>query len=360
MYKKTGFDKKAYVEKAKEQQQELNNKIEEMAETYTDSPEKLAELAAFRAKFHEYSMKNTMLIARQFPGASFVGSYPKFNEIGRSLAADHNDFDEKGRLMYYGVKKGAAGIKIFAPVKITYIRLSDTEWIQPSDATDAQKAAAKSGALETRTRTGYKLGTVFDISQTYIPPKYYPQIYSVGFSSEHHAKIFEGLKAYIENELDCPVEQTIESISLRGYCYTNELAETQINLSGNLLDTQRLSTLSHELGHFLMHRSADVDRPSPQREVEADIYSIMLESHFGLQTSDVRKAHLAASFGKYKELLAEVESVKPYDSIEKIFENANTAFNETIDGIEKYISLYLPQQEQPMQEELEEEISFEA
>lgn len=349
--------KEQYTKDLQEQKKELLKEIEDIAENYQESPEKLAELAAFQSRFYNYSFRNMLLIYSQNRGASFVGSFVKLKELGQQLAAEHNQFDANGKLVYFGVKAGQKGMKILVPVETTLIctdKAADT-WVQLSKATAEQKAAAKAGKLETKKAHRYKLGTVFDIGQTNIPTEYYPQIYSMGYSSEQHAKIFEGLKSYIENELNCPVEINIDnSISLRGRCYT--AGRVGIELNDKLEDTQKLSTLTHELGHFLMHRG-DVNKPADQCEVEADIYNIMLNAHFGIETNDVRRSHLATSYQNYTAISQRDD--KQFDSLEKIFANANKAYRETVDSIDKYVQLYTDQNKVQETEIIEEEIVFE-
>ncbi len=341
------------------QKEKLQKEIENIALNYTDSPKKLAELAAFRSKFHNYSFRNAVLIYAQNPNASFVGSYAKFKELGKEIAVENNEYDEKGNIPYFGVKAGQRGMKIFVPAEITYICVDkvNNEWIRMSEATAQQKSAAKIGTLETKTELTFRLGTVFDISQTAIPSKYYPQVYFMGYNSEQHAQIYEGLKAYIENELNCPVTVGIDnSIALRGFCYTG--SGVGIALNKRLEDTQKLSTLSHELGHFLMHRGNQNAKPSAQCEIEADIYNIMLESHFGIETNDIRKAHLAGSYRQYLKAISETKSKENgdksvFDNLETIFSNAGRAFDESIQKIDSYANMYVPKMIAETSEEYE-------
>ena len=310
--------------------------IEELAKTYAEKPEELTELIAFRSKFYSYSVKNTMMIYMQNPHSSFVGSYLKFKELGNDIATSNNLTDDKGRLQYLGVKKGAKGMNIYVPVSSTFICVdkSKDRWVKLSEATIQQKEKYKQGLLESFKKQSFKLGTVFDISQTNIPPEYYPEIYSMGYASDKHANIYQGLKEYIETELKCPVDENIDnSISLHGLCYTEEKG---IELNSKLKDTQMLSTLSHELGHFLMHRNdLASDKPTEQVELEADIFSIMLNFHFNIEPTESRKRHLASSYKSYINQLETTE--KPLDSIEKIFTSASNTFNNTIEDIEQYV-----------------------
>ena len=85
------------------------------------------------SKFHNYSLNNTLLIALQRPDASLCASYTSWQK-------DH------GRQ----VRKGEKGIKIIAPCKYKVE-------LEEKDEDGNQKIAE---------RTGFKVVTTFDISQT--------------------------------------------------------------------------------------------------------------------------------------------------------------------------------------------------
>lgn len=352
MYKRKSPSDTAADMKAKKE--ELQRQVEKIANEYSQSPESLAELCEFKAKFYNYSMRNTMLILSQNPGATFVGSFPRFKEIGDEIASKNGETDENGKTPYYGVKKGAKAMSIFAPTPITYIQDGD-EWVKLSKATPKQKKEAESGLRTVRKDMAFKIVPVFDISDTLIPAKYYPQVFSFGHSSEQAAEVYGGLKSYIENELKCSVEENIDnSIALRGTCRTDDAKEIKLNT--RLEDTMKVSTLSHELGHFLMHRTdneSGAGKLSEQKEVEADIFSIMLTSHFGIETSEARKAHLAESYRAYMLRTGENKSEKPFEDLNTIFNNANKVFTDTVDGLEKY--MYDTQQAAQKEELISEE-----
>lgn len=63
----------------------------------------------------------------------------------------------------------------------------------------------------------------------------------------------------------------LRSISLRGAC--NRLTK-EITLNPKLNDSQRLSTLTHEMGHAILHGDSNT-KGTFQKEFEADAISIM-------------------------------------------------------------------------------------
>ena len=86
-------------------------------------------------------------------------------------------------------------------------------------------------------------------------------------------------------------EEDFEGIGTRGaYNPRNK----HIHINQLLGDTQKLDTLLHEMSHHLMGHSPNIEKPTMQREFEADGLSIMFGKTFGIEPSDARKSHLAA------------------------------------------------------------------
>src|SRR5471032_3353441 len=84
-----------------------------------------------RSRFHRYSLRNTLLIAVQCPPATHVAGFRRWLELGRC------------------VRKGEKAIRIFAPVR--------------SRRTDSGQNDATAGEQQV---VGFRLATVFDVSQT--------------------------------------------------------------------------------------------------------------------------------------------------------------------------------------------------
>ena len=90
------------------------------------------------AKFHDYSLNNTMLIAMQMPEATRVASY-------RSWQKDFNRH----------VRKGERGIEVLVPMVV-----------KRKDANSEGVPQDDEEATERRKLVGFKVGHVFDVSQT--------------------------------------------------------------------------------------------------------------------------------------------------------------------------------------------------
>ena len=125
------------------------------------------------AKFHDYSLNNTMLIAMQMPEATRVASYRSWKR----------DFDRH-------VRKGERGIEILVPMVVKSKLGEDDETPQGDGET-----------TERRKLVGFKVGHVFDVSQTEGEPL--PEI-----ASQVSADVndFDSLMGAIEAVSAYPVE----------------------------------------------------------------------------------------------------------------------------------------------------------
>lgn len=94
----------------------------------------------FLSGFHSYSFRNMMLIFMQNPDASLVAGYKAWQKLGRQ------------------VRKGEKGLRILAPI------------VRKRKADDAEQAKSEPGEQSDgepkKVVTGFRLASVFDISQT--------------------------------------------------------------------------------------------------------------------------------------------------------------------------------------------------
>jgi len=319
-----------------DKKKEVFDLLKTTAESYTDDPKKLAELFQFGSSFYNYSVNNTMLIYAQNPNASFVQSFKDWKEM---------------QGVECSVKKGEKGLKVLAPVKVTVLNI-DGNAVPLREATKEQAAAYKQGLIEGKEKLAFKIGTVFDISQTTFPKERYPELYTMGFPSEQHSAIIQGLTDFSKNVLDCPVQTVdMQSITLRGQYFP---ADNKIHLNEIMNDSEKLSTLAHELGHAMVHRNLDPNKSNAQIEFEADAVGIMIQSHCGIELSDLRKGHLASN---YSALMDELKA-KP-ETAQNVLKHSQQIFSSVFDTFKKNISPIqesiqkrlpdLPELEQPRQ-----------
>lgn len=322
----TTEQKKVWELKAKEQEQNATSLIKNLAENYKANPLDMAELFEFGSRFYDYSAKNNMLIFSQNRNATYVQSYDAWKKMG------------------YPVQAKERSIKIFVPVQATFLNVADGVSVPLSKASAEQKAAYNAGEITGVSRLLFKLGNVFDISQTNMPKEEYPKMFSMGYSSDLHNDICKGLKDFSQEKLNCEVvENNLNSISLRGLYFPKE---NKIELNNLLEDTQRLSTLSHELGHALIHRVPS-NKSSSQKEFEADAVSIMIQSNYGIELTDSRKQHLADHYNKFKQELLEKVDPEEADKIlsekmDELYASVFSVYRDNIEDINLCVERYVP------------------
>lgn len=340
------YDKAEYVKKQNDIREDLEQKIKELAEAYKDDPELFADLLRFSSKFYQYSPRNNNLIYQQNPHATFTDSFVGFRNNG------------------YNVKKGEHGLKIFVPVKVTYLYDTNAnDWIKLSEAPKNLKDKYKNNQIQSKTLQRYKIGTVFDISQTDCPVEDYPKIFNLGYKDKSQAQIYNAIKEYARSSLNCPVEEIdMKSISLRGGFIP---LENKISINMLLKDSEKLSTILHELGHAILHNEIHIEggKKTEQKEFEADALSIMIASHFGVELTEHRMRHLSQHFQKYNELLSAQNDKKPIEgevnleSVDKVLENVGNKFKEIIGVLSKTVKEYTSTQQLNEDVQNEEKVS---
>lgn len=302
-------ERKAHHEK---KQREADLQIQELTKHWENDPKDIAEYLAFSTQFYKYSSRNTMLIYRQRPDSVFIASYTHWKELG------------------YYVQEGEHGANIYRPETTRYFKpnVPNPTWVLLSKASPEQRHEVEIGMLESRDFTYFKPCTVFDISQTNCPPEDYPKLCGVGYNSTQHKDIYNTLCLYSE-EIGVPVsEEDFEGIGTRG---TYNPRNKHIHINQLLGDTQKLDTLLHEMSHHLMGHSPNIEKPTMQREFEADGLSIMFGKTFGIEPSDARKSHLAAC---YQELLKAQPEVK----IDALLAPVREKFQQHIETMEQECS----------------------
>ena len=168
---------------------DYNEIIKSICQGYKESPENLLELIKFKSQFYKYSFNNTILIYEQNPNASFVQSFTKWKEMNQKV--DGKDIS---------VKRGEHGIRIFVPVIQRCIKIDDERTVSVSEAKKQfPKAYDEYSAGRCQAQdmlVGFRIGSVFDISQTTFPKELYPSVLHVGFSDQYNRECVEGLVEY--------------------------------------------------------------------------------------------------------------------------------------------------------------------
>ena len=212
------------------------------------------------AKFHDYSLNNTMLIAMQMPEATRVASYRSWKR----------DFDRH-------VRKGERGIEILVPM-VVKSKLGDTEDVPQDDGE----------ATVRRKLVGFKVGHVFDVSQTEGEPL--PEIARhVSADVNDFDSLMEAIKAvsaYPVEVVDGLPPETNGLFSRRmGY----------IAVRKGMPEGQTVKTALHELAHSVMHDAGAKELPDrSMREVQAESVAYAVSAALGLDTSDYSFGYVAS------------------------------------------------------------------
>lgn len=207
---------------------------------------------SFLAKFHNYSVNNSMLIAAQCPSATQVASYDKWQQLGRQ------------------VRKGEKGIGIFAPI-IARHKVD----IENDDGATEQR--------EMRRLNGFRIAKVFDVSQTDgdklpEPPK------MTGDPGED----LERLETVIaENNIEL-----LYDYPARGALGTS--SGGRITVRPDLEPPQKFAVLAHELAHELLHKGQRRHETTLQvRETEAEAVAFVVSKAIGLDCGSASSDYIA-------------------------------------------------------------------
>ncbi|HFI0356675.1 TPA: PBECR4 domain-containing protein, partial [Streptococcus suis] len=235
--------------------QALFNHLKEGMKEYANS-DKYKQFLQAISKFHDYSIYNVHMMLSQKPDISLVASYQKWK----------TDFDRQ-------VQKGEKGIKIWVPMTF---KEKDKNGQPVLDANGQEKII-----------TRFKLGTVFDVSQT--AGKEIPKpVYNLENGVTNYQDIYRAAR-HVSQENGVKISfQPIDS-EANGY-YHIEKKEIVI-ADKKMSEAQILKTLFHEMAHSELHHLKDGFNSS-ERELQAESIAYVVANHFGIDTSEYSFAYL--------------------------------------------------------------------
>ena len=208
-----------------ERVKELVSVLDEGVRNFEYSPEEFKALLEMKALMPNYSFKNIMVAKTQFPNASYIASFKRWNELGRNI------------------KLGSKAIRIFKP---KFIKVKDEHGNETGETQ----------------LVGFITVPVFALEQTEGDPLI-----------EYAEQIAE--------EDNCPITYG-DAQGANGY-YSR--ANHEIVVSDTLSVNHRCKTLVHELVHSKVHRY-DTTSSTSEKEVVAEGTAFIVCSFFGLDTSD--------------------------------------------------------------------------
>ncbi|MFS9028188.1 PBECR4 domain-containing protein [Streptococcus cristatus] len=246
----------------------LAEHLKEGMKNYLDSDQFKSFLDTM-SKFHNYSLNNIHLLKMQNPNVTQVASFNKWK----------TDFERT-------VKKGAKALKIWVPYQVkTKIPENQKELnFSPSENEMDQKEI---------TVTRFKLGNVFDVSQT--EGKELPKaIHELTGSVKDYEDLYRAAKAVsMDNQVPISFEE-IKRENTRGYYSPSE---NRIVISKKLKGEEHiLKTIFHEMAHADLHKGSNAQYGDDQyrkQELQAESVAYVVASHFGFDTSSYSFGYLA-------------------------------------------------------------------
>lgn len=270
-----------YIKKtAKQKKEEINELTKDFLEkldSYFISEEQLKEHLEFMGTFHKYSPRNMALIDKQFKGARAVDSFKSWKDKGVS------------------VKKGEKGIKILVPAPVELFERNG-KMIQKKYANAKEKQAIKQGTIETTKILHYKIGHVFEYTQTNAREKglevsdLFKQFHRDG-TIENDKAMMNGLEK-VAHHLDVEIMDTplTELGTAKGVSYPSLKA---VALNERNTDYENVGVLIHELAHAKLHTTETRNNfTQNEREFQAEMTSYVVASHYGIDTEEFSLSYL--------------------------------------------------------------------
>lgn len=255
---------------------------------------------AFQSRFYSYSFRNTMLIYRQKPGATFVKGFKAWNRLGRY------------------VKKGAKGIAILAPcVKKTEV------FKEPENRSEYHE---EEGEKEVKkVITGFRVAYVFDISDTGGSDECLPVLVKgLSGDDEHIQEMYRHLKAFVSQK-----HKVIEvaGAAVKG---SYNLETGDIMVRSDVAYFQKMKTILHEYAHavdFRMHPEENISRN--KRELIAESAAFVVCERLGFDTSSYSMGYIKTWLkdkGELKEVAGSVQKVAA-EIIDGLAESGDSVFH---------------------------------
>ncbi|WP_333673249.1 ArdC family protein [Holdemanella porci] len=219
-------------EERKKEVDEFGKMLQSGIKEYIKS-DRYKEILDNMAKFHEYSVNNSIGIMIQKPDATLVAPYTKWQRLNRQ------------------VKKGEKGIVILCPVKYK-------KMIEKTKLDEAGKPVLDKNGFEIKNKTyqdciAFKIGFVFDKSQTVqIEGKKELVLEPVNELKESVGQSFSELMHTIQDISPVPVSFEKIQSGVKGY-YDDKHVKIVVNQG--MSELQTLKTLIHETAHARIHGS---------------------------------------------------------------------------------------------------------
>lgn len=251
--------------KPEDARQMIDRQLDELSQALArGQSERLKTFLLTMARFHRYSLGNTLLIMVQRPDATHVAGFTAWKRLGRS------------------VKKGETGIAILAPA-------GKRKEAEPEDApADAEESE---GDEERPVR--FKVAYVYDVNQTEGEP-----LPSLARPEGDPGEFLPALRNLVA-DMEIALEYREDLGGAFGVSYGGLIA-----LQPGLSPAEEFSTLLHELAHESLHKGdGRVGTSLGSRELEAEAVAFVVGQAVGIE-SEASSTDYIQLYGGSKEALA--------------------------------------------------------
>lgn len=272
-----------YKTKTKEEKQaqlaELADNINEQLNYFIRQPESMVAFLRFREQFYNYSYRNQLLIYKQSNDSQYVASFSAWKEKG------------------YNINKGEKGLKIFIPVTQKEFRFGpeNEDWRPVSSASEREKELIKKNVYPLRNKVkGYKVGYVFDISQTNFPKEKYPELIQSVWTRDttlDFDRHIRGAKLYAEDRGIRVVDRQMTPGHHGSYFHRTH----HIEMNSFLENEKYFKTITHELAHSQLHRFSLL--ATGKKELQAEVVGTLALRYYGIENID-NNLHYIQSYTK--------------------------------------------------------------
>jgi antirestriction protein ArdC len=261
---------------ARPQRQDQHHRTDKLTDAHQRLAQAVADLVsgddwqaflALAAKLHGYSARNVLLILSQAPWATQVAGYRTWQQLGRQVRA------------------GEKGIAILAPCR--YRSTADSDQGEQGD--DDGAASGQAGRVVVR---GFRVVYVFDVASTdgdALAQPVRPEL----LRGEAPAGLWDGLAALVTAE-----GYTVERGDCGGANGVTRFDTRMVRIRDDVDDSQACRSLSHELGHVLLHDGTEYAAGCRGRaEVEAESVAYLVSAAAGIDADQYSFAYLAGWSG---------------------------------------------------------------
>ena len=241
----------------------INNALNSLTESLENGQsDELKKYLQTMSRFHQYSLRNVMLIALQKPSATHIAGFHSWKKLGRF------------------VKKGENGIVIIAP--LVYKKETVENDDNSSNVTEIN---------------GFKGVYVFDISQT--DGDELPEFASVQGDPSRYQEILGNFIS--ANGITLEYSDTLHADG----CTSGG----KITIRSGLSPAQDFSVKIHELAHEFLHHTGE-KLSKTQKETEAEAVAYVVCQSIGLDTNTAFSDYIQLYKGERETLISSIQRIK--------------------------------------------------